>query len=134
LDLLRETKPPFSPEQVVTDYAALLRSYRIDEVTGDRYAGEWVREQFTKHGLTYTPSDRTKSELYRDLLPMLNSGTVDLLDHPRLLAQLSALERRTARGGRDAIDHAPGQHDDVANAAAGALVLATTGRAPLIFW
>jgi hypothetical protein len=46
-----------------------------------------------------------------------------LLDHPRLVAQLCALERRTARGGRDSIDHPPGAHDDVANAAAGALVL-----------
>ena len=33
------------------------------------------------------------------------------------------LERRTGRGtGRDIIDHAPGAHDDVANAAAGAFI------------
>jgi hypothetical protein len=43
------------------------------------------------------------------------------LDVPRLHAQLVGLERRTARGGRDSIDHAPGAHDDLANAAAGAL-------------
>src|SRR5262249_19712611 len=30
----------------------------------------------------------------------------------------------TARGGRDSIDHAPGAHDDIANAVAGALVAA----------
>jgi hypothetical protein len=52
----------------------------------------------------------------------LNSGRVELLDHLRLQAQLLALERRTARGGRDTIDHAPGCHDDLANAVAGALV------------
>jgi hypothetical protein len=34
------------------------------------------------------------------------------------------LERRTSRGGKDSVDHPPGSHDDVANAAAGALVLA----------
>jgi hypothetical protein len=39
-----------------------------------------------------------------------------------ITAQLIGLERRTARGGRDSIDHPPGGHDDVANAAAGALV------------
>jgi hypothetical protein len=33
-----------------------------------------------------------------------------------LAAQLCALERRTSRGGRDSIDHAPGAHDDLANA------------------
>jgi len=42
-----------------------------------------------------------------------------LLDHPKLLNQLSNLERRTARSGRDNIDHQPGGHDDVANAVAG---------------
>ncbi|MGI4794054.1 MAG: Arm DNA-binding domain-containing protein [Janthinobacterium lividum] len=30
-------------------------------------------------------------------------------------------ERRTARGGRDSIDHAPGAHDNLVNAVAGAL-------------
>jgi hypothetical protein len=47
----------------------------------------------------------------------------ELLDHVRLAAQLTSLERKTARGGRDSIDHAPNAHDDVANAVAGALVL-----------
>jgi hypothetical protein len=41
--------------------------------------------------------------------------------------QLCALERRTARGGRDSIDHAPGGRDDVVNAAAGAVVMASGG-------
>ena len=36
--------------------------------------------------------------------------------------QLCSLERRTARGGKDSIDHSPGMHDDIANAVAGALV------------
>jgi hypothetical protein len=34
------------------------------------------------------------------------------------------LERRVARGGHPTIDHAPGQHDDLANAVAGGAVLA----------
>jgi hypothetical protein len=54
-------------------------------------------------------------------LPIINSGRVSLLDDARLLAQILGLERRTARGGRDSIDHAPGGHDDVANAAAGVI-------------
>jgi hypothetical protein len=62
-------------------------------------------------------------ELYRDLLPLINSGAVDLLDNERLVQQLIMLERRTARGGKDSIDHPPGGHDDVANAVAGALVM-----------
>lgn len=121
LDAVRETKPPFSPEQTVKDYADLLKQYRINKVTGDRYAGEWPREQFRNHNITYEPSAHPKSDLYRDLLPLVNSGECDLLDLPVILAQLVGLERRTARGGRDSIDHAPGGHDDVANAVAGLL-------------
>jgi hypothetical protein len=37
-----------------------------------------------------------------------------------------SLERRTSRGGKDSIDHPPGGHDDLANAAAGALVIAAS--------
>jgi len=133
LDALREVRPPFSPESVVVDFAALLKSYRISAVVGDRYAGEWPRERFRVAGIRYDLSDRPKGEIYRDTLPLLNSGRVELLDVPRLASQLCGLERRTARGGRDSIDHAaiPGAHDDMANAGAGALLLVNSGRQPV---
>jgi hypothetical protein len=119
LDVLRERRPPFSPEDVVAEFAGLLKSYHINKVTGDRYAGEWPRERFREYGVNYEPAAKPKSDLYRDMLPAINSRKIDLLDDARLLAQLVGLERRTARGGRDSIDHAPGGHDDLANAIAG---------------
>jgi len=121
LDALRERKPPFSPEQVVGEFAKLLKSYGINRVLGDRYAGEWVKEPFRAHGITYESAAKPKSDLYRDFLPLVNSRKVDLLDHPKLLQQLVGLERRVARSGKDSIDHGPGAHDDIANAVAGAL-------------
>jgi len=132
LDAVRERRPPFSPEAVVEEFAVLLKNYGVHNVFGDRYAGEWPRERFRKSGITYVVADAPKSDLYRDALPMLNSGKVELLDHPRLCAQLCALERRTARSGKDSIDHAPGAHDDIANCAAGALVLAAGKRRMVI--
>jgi len=123
LDVVREHKPKFSPSEVVAEYAALLKSYRIKKINGDRYAGEWAREPFRAHGVTYEANAKPKSDLYRDLLPSINSGHVALLDLPRLSNQLIGLERRTARGGKDSIDHAPGGHDDVANAVAGAVAM-----------
>jgi hypothetical protein len=74
--------------------------------------------------VNYEPAENSKSEIYVDLLPLINSGAADLLEHERLMTQLTSLERRTSRGGRDSIDHAPGAHDDIANAVAGALVTA----------
>jgi hypothetical protein len=121
LDALREIRPPFSPESATADLAALLRTYGIAEVVGDRFGGEFPREMFRKHGVTYRVSEKPKSDLYRDSLPALNSGSVALLDHPRLIVQLAGLERRTSRGGRDSIDHGPHGHDDLANAVCGVL-------------
>jgi hypothetical protein len=119
LDLVRERRPPFSPDSVVQEFAVTLKSYGVSTVIGDRYAAEWPRERFRVHGVEYRVADKTKSDLYRDLLPALNSGRVELLDHSRLVGQLCSLERRTARGGKDSIDHPPGSFDDVANAVAG---------------
>jgi terminase large subunit-like protein len=128
LDLLREVKPPFSPEKVTRDFAAILASYRIAEVNGDRYGGEWPRERFRAAGITYKPSERSRSEIYVELLPLLNSRRSVLLDNGRLVAQLTGLERHAARTGAEIVDHAPGGHDDLANSAAGALVLAECSR------
>jgi hypothetical protein len=133
LDAIREVKPPFSPEAVVTDFAAMLKTYRVGKIRGDRYAGEWPREQFRKHGVEYLPAEKTKSEIYLETLPLINSGRVSLLDDTKLIAQLIGLERRTARGGKDSIDHAPGAHDDRVNAAAGAIVMASRREAPISF-
>jgi hypothetical protein len=125
LDVIREATVPFSPEAIVEEFTDTLRKYRITRVIGDRYGGEWPREQFRRHGANYEPSERTKSQLYVDLLPLVNSRAVDLLDNDKAVFQLVGLERRTGRGGKDSIDHGPGGHDDVANAVAGALALAS---------
>jgi hypothetical protein len=132
LDAVRERRPPFSPDAVVQEFALLLGAYRVTEVRGDRYAGEWPRERFAVHGVRYDTAEQTKTELYRELLPLVNAARVELLDVPRLAAQLVGLERRVARGGRDSVDHAPGGRDDVANAAAGALAAAAGTASPIL--
>jgi hypothetical protein len=119
VDAIREARPPFSPEQVVADFSALLKAYRIDVIIGDKWAGTWPAERFATHRITYRPSARPKSDLYRDFLPILNGRRVELLDHPKLVAQVCSLERRTARGGRDSIDSPPNAHEDIANVVAG---------------
>jgi hypothetical protein len=133
LDCLRETHAPFQPECVVADFCQTLMSYRIGRVVGDRYGGEWPREQFGKRNIEYVSSEKVKSDIYRDMLPILNSRRCQLLDIPRLISQFHGLERRTARGGRDSIDHGPGGHDDIANAVAGAIVLASHHVRPMSF-
>lgn len=130
LDVLLERRPPFSPEAVVQEFAGVLRDWGLSEATGDRYGGEWPRERFRSHGVTYLLAQRTRSELYLNLLPALNARRVSLLDLPRLVNQLVGLKRRVSGSGREAIDHQRGSHDDVANAAAGALGLCFRDAAP----
>jgi hypothetical protein len=65
-------------------------------------------------------SEELTSDNFRETLPLLNSGRIELLDHPRLIAQLIGLERRTSRLGKDTISHPPGGHDDIATAVCGA--------------
>jgi hypothetical protein len=121
---IREVRPPFDPDAVVKNFCELFLSYGIKQVRGDHYGGIWPASRFSAHGVYYGLAGKPKSDLYRDLLPLLNSGRVELLDVPKLVSQLCGLERKTARGGRDSIDHAPNGRDDLVNAAAGAIVMA----------
>jgi hypothetical protein len=123
LDCLRERRSPFNPSDVVAEFAQVLKSYKLTRCVGDRYAGLWPVESFASNGIIYEHSERTKIDIYREVLPLLMRGGCVLLDNPRLVAQFVGLERRTARGGRDSIDHKPGARDDLCNAASGALVM-----------
>jgi hypothetical protein len=122
LDLVREVAPPFSPVHVTREFAETFKSYGIHYVYGDRFAGGWPGEQFNINGVGYGVCAQTKSQLYAETLPLLNSRQIELLDHPRLISQLCNLEMRTTRGTSPIIDHPPNGHDDVINAAAGAFI------------
>jgi hypothetical protein len=119
-DVLREWTAPFDPEQATREAAEVCKGYGISTVRGDRYAGEWPRSRFRAEGLVYAVSERTKSEIYSEALPMLTGRRIELLDNQRLRVQLVGLDRRVGRSGKDSIDHRPGFHDDLANVTLGA--------------
>ena len=123
LDCIRARKG--TPAEIVGEYARLLRSYNVGKATSDRYAGSWPADEFRRHGIKVEPSAKPKSDLYRDALAALNSGQVELPPDDRLILQFQSLERRTARSGKDSIDHAPNGHDDRANAVAGLVATST---------
>jgi hypothetical protein len=62
LDLIRERKPPFSPEAVVEEFAATMLRYRCSTCLGDRYGGNWPSEQFQKAGVHLEPAEKTKNQ------------------------------------------------------------------------
>ena len=121
---LRRFRPPFSPVSVVAEIAQLAARYGVGEIQGDRLTPNVFRDLFARHGLDYHVAVQDTSGQFVELLALVNSDRVEPLDDADLLKQLRGLERRPRVGGRDSVGHRPGQHDDLAAAAAGALLLA----------
>jgi hypothetical protein len=133
VDCLFERRAPFDPVEVVAELAELLRSYGVNEVVGDKYAANWCSLAFEKAGISYVDSERDRSKVYLDALPVFASGRARLLDSKRLVAQLCGLERRATRTGRDLVDHPASGSDDLANSCCIALTLITARPVPA-FW
>ena len=134
LDCLYEKRSPFSADQAVDEFAAVVKPYGITEVTGDKYAVGFVEVAFRRSNIDFVTSERDKSSLYLEALPLFTSGRVRLLNNPRLVHQFTQLQRRSSTTGKDSVSHPDHKnaHDDLANATSGALVLATTARSGLI--
>ena len=119
VDVAREWRPHFSIDGVVDEICALAKAYRINKIVGDRYAGDVIPDMFRKRLLSYDATDYVKSDLYLDLLPLLNTKGIVLPRNERLIAQIVGLERRVGSSGKDTINHAPNAHDDICNSVAG---------------
>ena len=133
VDVVRAWPAPFNPAGVTEECAELLKCYRVDTVVGDRYAGEWPREAFRSHGITYDLAALDRSRLYVELVPAVNAARVEIPDDPALLRELRGLERRRGSSGRDRVDHRPGAHDDRSNALAGVVHMLRREVVPLYF-
>ena len=115
------------------DAAGFARDARLTDclatLGGQERACATARERVLQRLKRMAPrmAKQTKSELFRDLLPLLNCGRIVLPRNERLLGQIVGLERRTSAVGRDTISHPDRGHDDVANAVAGAAALSKFG-------
>ncbi len=119
VDYLKRWRPPFNPREVIAAMADICKLWGLDSICGDNYAASFVSEGFQDLRIRYIKSELNRSELYLELMPRLCSKEIQLLDNDVLINQLAGLERRTRSGGKDKIDHGPGQHDDLANVVAG---------------
>lgn len=154
LDLVREERSPLDaaegrgPDDIARQFCHDLRTYGVRTVYGDHYAGDWPAAAFRdgahdgrcprvrdRRGncecepwsVTYVPADDDASTIYLQFLPALRSRRVLLLDDVVLSDQLQKLQRKPRATG-DLVTHPPGDHDDVANAVAGVLVMVLAAR------
>jgi hypothetical protein len=132
LDALLEVKAPFNPTSATQQVTDLLKSYRLGNTVADKYGAAWITDAFSKCQIKLQHSDRNRSEIYLDCMPLFTSGRARLLDHRKLATQFGSLERRTSPMGKDIVNHSPGGFDDICNSVAGALVLAARGSGAVL--
>ncbi len=123
VDAIRERMPRFVTADVIRDYIALMRTYRIDTIMSDDYGGGHYADEWRRGGMKFRDSPK-KSDIYVAALALLEAKRALVLDHSKYRTQAAALERRIV-GGNELIDHPASSHDDVVNAVAGVLVHAT---------
>ena len=123
IDLVRGVSAPHNPASVTVEFATLAKEYHCDggRITGDAFGGEWCAGAFREAGIEYVRSERPKSTLYLEGLPLFARGAISIPDHPPLVRELRLLERRVTRSGKDSIDHNPSGHDDNANVVFGVM-------------
>ena len=81
LDCLHEIRAPFNPDTATAEVAALLKTYSCHKTTGDKYAAQWVVAAFAKCGINYQHSERDRSAIYLDAMPLFTTGRARLINN-----------------------------------------------------
>lgn len=131
---VRAWAPDFSTEVVVKEVADFLRTYGLTTVHADKWGGGLQDDLWQRYGIKRLDPPGNKSDIFLQLLPLVNSGKVSLLDDPALIREARGMERRTSPSGRDRVDHRRGGHDDRVNAAAIALVICAVRSGCQVVW
>lgn len=124
LDCVYEKTAPYDVNKEVSDCSDQLKYYSVFQVTGDKYSGDVYAQKFREHHIHYKFAENDKSELFLEFQRIANLRRVELLDNNRMKGQFVSLDRRAGRHGKDTVEKQSGGNDDLANAVAGATVLA----------
>jgi hypothetical protein len=119
--------PPFNPRVAVAKFVGIMREFGLTTATADDYGGQTFKADFAAHGARLLPCPLSTSDLYEELEPRINAGEIELPDMPILQEQFLTL---VVKGSK--ITHQSGDHDDHANAVAGAVWLTLGGPQPVI--
>jgi hypothetical protein len=91
-DVVRGARAPFEdPNAVTREFASLVKEYGVREVIGDNFSAEWVVSDFKDHGIRYKRSERNKSELYLECLPLFMRQAIRIPELPILSRELRLL-------------------------------------------
>jgi len=94
----------------------VLREYRITDVLSDQYSFEVLVGGFRHRGITLK-KQATGSDLKFNIMGTfsraINTGHVELLDHPASVDELRHIQMRPTPSGKPKIEAASGYHDDL---------------------
>jgi hypothetical protein len=122
------TRPPFNPQSATAEVSKLFKEYGVHTAKGDRYAAGFSVEAFQRCGIRLEYTERDRSAVYSDALPLFTAGRARIVDSRKLVTQFASLERRPSPSGKDRIDHGRDGHDDLCNASALAMVEVASNR------
>jgi hypothetical protein len=126
VDLIRERRPRFVFEDVVREYAEILRTYHVYTIYGDGHAAGISADSWQRNGITFQKWKQDTSDNYLASLPLLTSKRARLVDNATIRTQFTALERKVV-GGHEEVTHpsSASAHDDVVAAVCMALSVAS---------
>lgn len=104
---------PLDDKEVVAEIALILKGYGIDSVGGDQFCQVPIRTELARHNIKFREcpaTAETKAKEFKNLVAVMNAGSLRLPDDEQIALELTGLRRR----GQAAA--APGQankHDDI---------------------
>jgi len=125
LDLAIQRKPHFKPGVVVSEFAKIMKQYRVFKIYTDRYGTGFIQELFEKEGIHVEVSPWTSSQVFLEMQPLMITGGVELLDVPELKDQFKNLELTRRANGNHFVSHpqwSDSFHDDLSVAISGSCV------------
>jgi hypothetical protein len=114
---------PVQLDVVVDQIAELQTEYGFSAILGDQYSSVPIQQALRKRGVHFQEQPFTaglKKDIYSNLKALVNEGTIELLDHKKLIRELRTLEIRVTSTGTIQIGHPrlSGYSDDYATVCA----------------
>lgn len=114
-------KKPVQIHEVAQYIRTIIRQYGINEVAGDQYSFQPMRELFLQYGINLVENTFTlpyKRKIYFGLKRLIHNQQLDLPDIPLLSKEIKELVVEQTSSGQIRIGHPQGGSDDLSDALA----------------
>lgn len=114
-------KKPVQIHEVASYIRTICRQYGLNQVVGDQYSFQPMRELFLQYGIDLVENTFTlpyKRKIYFGLKRLIHNQQIDILDIPLLHKEIKELVVEQTSSGQIRIGHPQGGSDDLSDATA----------------